>query len=317
MFDSLKYLFYKIFSKLKCPKEEKEVKDIIPLNLKNQIFHIIKDCIGFVPKITFSHNYFEDEIIQTYQRIINNYCDELAVLYLEVPSWKTANFSVIFFEAFFNEVDLKKNFLLIEMFLKELRTSYGSLYFNAAYKLNKRFKEHLFGYRIEDYKIVNCNSYFLQDNVVEPAFVLINNKTFSGAEKEFKQALYDYKRDNNIAAINSCCRALESTMKIICDLKEWNYSEKDTAGKLINICRDNGLFENFFKEEITRLITEGAPRLRNAKTGHGAGGKDVEIPDYYVDYMIHTTATCIIFLINAYKDCKSSGKIVGSGTVKP
>ena len=312
MFNLFKKLLNKILSKLGYTKSE--VKEIIPVNLKNQIFHIVTDCIGFVPKITFCRNYSDDEIIETYHRIIKSYCDELGVLSLNVPSANTANYCLIFYEDFFTEEDLKRNFLLIEIFFKELKKQYSYKYWEASNRLNKRFKEHLFGYRFELGKIISCNSYFLQANVVEPAFVLINNKTFSGAEKEFRQALDDYKQDNNIAAINSCGRALESTMKIICDLNKWEYGERDTAGRLINICREKELFEDFFYVEITKLLTDGAPRLRNAKTGHGAGAKNNEIPDFYVDYMIHTTATCIVFLIRANEHYKLTGKAGGIAT---
>ena len=204
--------------------------------------------------------------------------------------------------------NLKK---VLKIYLKELRRFNDYKSFEVVGKLNKRFKEHLFNYRIENYKIVNCNSSFLQDNVVKPAFCLIRDKTFHGAEKDFRQAFDDYKNNNNIAAINSCGRALESTLKIICDLNKWKYEEKYTAGKLINICRDNGLFEDFFKEEITKLLTEGITHLRNAKSGHGSGAKKVEIPDYYVDYMIHTTATCIVFLVRANEHYKLTGKAAG------
>ena len=53
------------------------------------------------------------------------------------------------------------------------------------------------------------------------------------------------------------------------------------------------------------MLRKGVPSLRNCKSGHGSGSQEKEIPDFYVDYMIHTTATAIIFLINAYEYYKS------------
>lgn len=307
MANILKKFIDKILLKFGFSRKEEVVKkeELMPEALKNQIFHIIRDSIGYVP-LTKSIYYSNDEeiILSKYQKIINKFCDELGKLYLEVPSRNRGNFAVIFFEYFFAEEDLKKLFLLIEIFFYVFRreTYTIGLYDNAVYRLNKRFKEHSFGYIFKLGKIVKNNSYFLQKEIVEPSLNLISNEKFAGAEKEFRQALEDYRQDNNIAALNSCNRALESTIKIICDLNKWNYTPRDTIGRLINICKDNNLFEDFFYGEansLVEILANGAPRLRNGKSGHGSGSQEKEIPDFYVDYMIHTTATVIIFLINA------------------
>lgn len=277
MANILKKFIVKILLKFGFSRKEEVVKkeELMPEALKNQIFHIIRDSIGYVP-LTKSIYYSNDEeiILYKYQKIINIFCDELGELYLEVPSWNRGNFAVIFFEYFFAEEDLKKLFLLIEIFFYVFRreTYTIGLYDNAVYRLNKRFKEHSFGYIFKLGKIVKNNSYFLQKEIVEPSLNLISNEKFAGAEKEFRQALEDYRQDNNIAALNSCNRALESTIKIICDLNKWNYTPRDTIGRLINICKDNNLFEDFFYGEVNSLVeilANGAPRLRNGKSGHG------------------------------------------------
>lgn len=301
MFDALKRLIDNILLKFCYSKKE----ELMPEPLKNQIFHIISDTIGFIPlKEIYLYTDDDKTIISFYQCIIKSYCEELGSLYLKIPSWNSENYSYIFHEYFFSEKELKKQFLLIEKFFEVLRNKTYSMesYYKASRRLNKRFQEHLFGYKFERGKIIKYNSSYLQEEVVEPALKLINNETFAGAESEFRRALEDYKQDNNIAAINSCGRALENTIKIICDLNKWPYTDRDTTGKLLNICKDNKLFEDFFDEEgktLVKILCEGATRLRNGKTGHGSGAKEKDVPDFYVDYMIHTTATVIIFLINA------------------
>ncbi|MBR3674241.1 MAG: hypothetical protein IKN65_08240 [Clostridia bacterium] len=314
MVNILKKLIDKILLKFGFSRIEEVVKkeELMPEALKNQIFHIIRDSIGYVPlKNGIYYSNEELIILSKYQKIINSFCDELGKLYLEVPSWNRGNFAVIFFEYFFAEEDLKKLFLLIEIFFYVFRreTYSTGLYDNAVYRLNKRFKEHSFGYIFKLGKIVKNNSYFLQKEIVEPSLNLISNEKFAGAEKEFRQALEDYRQDNNVAALNSCGRALESTMKIICDLNKWEYDVRDNAGDLIKkIFKKNKLTEDFFNDEneaLMNVLRKGVPSLRNCKSGHGSGSQEKEIPDFYVDYMIHTTATAIIFLINAYEYYKS------------
>lgn len=317
MFDALKRLIDNILLKfgyfrkeVTVNKEEKEEKEeLMPEALKNQILHIIIKTFGFYPKVKQFYSFEEEVVFDRYKPIISKFCEETAELCLRVPSWNSENLSLIFYEYFLSEQNLKKLFLLIEIFFEELYKKQGSVvYTMTANKLNKRFKEHLFGYKFERGKIIKYNSSYLQEEVVEPALKLINNEIFSGAEREFRQALEDYRQDNNIAALNSCGRALESTIKIICDLNKWNYTPKDTAGRLINICKDNNLFEDCFYGEansLVEILANGAPRLRNGKSGHGSGSQEKEIPDFYVDYMIHTTATVIIFLINANEHYQS------------
>ena len=308
MFDNLKKL---IGTKEENLIKEKSVKlEEIPIELKHQILHIVFDAFGFFPKKSNYYNFEENLIISNYREILKEFCAELGLLYLDTPSWESGNLSLAFYEYFLKEQNLNKLFLLIEKFFEVLKqkTNIG-IYREAENKINKRFKEHLLGYKLERGKIIKYNSDYLQEEVVEPALKLINNETFAGAEREFRQALDDYKQDNNVAALNSCGRALESTMKIICDLNKWEYDVRDNAGDLIKkIFKKNKLTEDFFNDEneaLMNVLRKGVPSLRNCKSGHGSGSQEKEIPDFYVDYMIHTTATAIIFLINAYEYYKS------------
>ena len=104
MANILKKLLDKILLKCRFSRIEEVVKkeELMPEALKNQIFHIIRDSIGYVP-LKNGIYYSNDELIilSKYQKIINSFCDELGKLYLEVPSWNRGNFAVIFFEYFF------------------------------------------------------------------------------------------------------------------------------------------------------------------------------------------------------------------------
>ena len=53
------------------------------------------------------------------------------------------------------------------------------------------------------------------------------------AEKEFLKAHKHYRKREFEDTISECYKAFESTLKVICQRKEWSFSKRDTAGKLI------------------------------------------------------------------------------------
>ncbi|UXN07127.1 hypothetical protein N6A79_03720 [Bartonella sp. HY761] len=49
------------------------------------------------------------------------------------------------------------------------------------------------------------------------------------------------------------------------------------------------------------LLESSVPTGRNKLAGHGQGANPIEIPDYIASYILHMTASTIVFLINAEK----------------
>ena len=172
----------------------------------------------------------------------------------------------------------------------------------AIKELNARFLEHGIGYQYESGKIIRIDSKYTYEEMVKPALGLLHRNGYKGAEAEFLKAHEYFRKGYNESVLNECLKAFESTLKTICDKRSWEY-DKSTSKNLIEICFKNNLIHNFLQDEYNSLINllkSGVPMLRNKLSAHGQGSEELPpIPDYYAAYMIHMTASNIIFLIEA------------------
>ena len=97
-------------------------------------------------------------------------------------------------------------------------------------------------------------------------------------------------------------RAIESTMKIICDLRGWSYLPTDTAAKLIGVVFANGLVAPPLQTQFNSLksvLESGLPTARNKMSGHGQGSNAIVVPDYVASYALNTCAANIAMLVSA------------------
>ena len=176
---------------------------------------------------------------------------------------------------------------------------------NALVELNHRFLEHGIGYQYDSGQIIAINSEFLHHEVTKPALNLLQDRCFAGAQTEFLNAHKRYRNQQYEDAISNSFKAFESTLKVICSQKGWRYSDKDGVNKLIDIVFRKGLIPQYLQSEFTSLISilkSGIPTIRNREGGHGRGSKPRHIPQYLAGYILHLTASTIVFLINAYKE---------------
>ena len=175
----------------------------------------------------------------------------------------------------------------------------------AVIELNERFDENGIGYQYNGGKIVKRESEFLHKETVVEAIHLLQDKRFVGAEAEFMEAHGKYRQQQYEDAISGSCKALESTLKIICRKKGWSFDEKDTAKKLIAIVFDQGLIPKYLQSEFSSLrsvLESGIPTIRNKDSAHGRGDKPRNVPAYLAAYVLHLTASTIVFLIEASRN---------------
>jgi hypothetical protein len=52
---------------------------------------------------------------------------------------------------------------------------------------------------------------------------------------------------------------------------------------------------------VRSALESAIPTVRNKLGGHGQGAKPREIPAFYATYLLHETASTIVFLVTAYK----------------
>ena len=74
---------------------------------------------------------------------------------------------------------------------------------------------------------------------------------------------------------------------------------------MIQICFDNGLIDPFWQSHyssLRSLLESGVPTGRNKLSGHGQGTTPTTVPDHLVAYMLHMTASALVFLAEAEKN---------------
>lgn len=169
-------------------------------------------------------------------------------------------------------------------------------------EINHRFKEHGVGYQFDGDEIIRVDSQLIHSEVVKPALTLLNANLYKGANQEFLSAHEHYRRGKNKEAMNDCLKSFESVMKAICDKRGWQYNQNDTAKKLIDVLYANNLVPLFWQSQLSSLrslLESSVPTGRNRLSGHGQGSSPVNIPNYVAAFLLHMTASTIVFLVKA------------------
>lgn len=307
-------LFSKRQKKLRGDVPDVYTYDSIPNKLRAQIVHIIDDGLGN----SNEYNKFKD-VRDTYKLIVDILCREYGVFKLakaEESSFIPRCYYTELLNSFLQETDNERVVDMIELSFKAINTvarqpDYAYRRFddvdkiadNAISEVNLRFKEHGVGYEFVNNEIVKIDSQLIHSEVVKPALRLLNQKYYQGPQEEFLKAHEHYRHGRNKEALNDCLKSFESTMKAICNKRQWYYdSDKDTAKNLIDICFKNGLIPLYWQQNLNSLRSslEGSiPTGRNRTSGHGQGSTPTTIPDYLTAYMLHMTASTILFMITA------------------
>ena len=170
---------------------------------------------------------------------------------------------------------------------------------DAVKELNVRFSEHGIGYQFESPKIVRVDSKFLHQEVVKPALQLLKAKHYAGANDEFRKAHEHYRYRRYGEAVNEYLKALESTLKVIYKKRKWTFSDKDQAKILLAVIFKKGLVPGYLESKLTGLRTvleSGVPTIRNRESGHGAGEEPRHIPHHLAAYVLHLTASAVVFI---------------------
>lgn len=129
--------------------------------------------------------------------------------------------------------------------------------------------------------------------------ILGENSHYRGVNDEFLSAHKHYKHQRYKECLNDCLKSFESMMKAIHYKHNWQYCSKYTASKLINSCLENQLIPKYLQSQFTSLRTmleTGIAVIRNKNSGHGQGTESIDVPEEMVSYMLHLTATNLLFL---------------------
>jgi len=293
--------------------------DKIPQPLRVQIIHIWGDAIG-IPYITTHSESSIRNIHTAYHNIVqvlrreyglftlapNSDAEEKAHSKNELTRWFLGEANT---DRILDAVELSAR--IIERACSKpnyisTRQNNNEIAKEAIEELNTRFKEHGVGYQYTDGVIVRVDSQLIHAEAVIPALAVLRAPEFKNAQDEFLSAYEHYRHGNKQEALVACGKCFESTMKIICTKRKWSFDpSRATAKPLVQLCLDNGLIPPYWQSHFTglRTILESAIATpRNKQGGHGAGaGPSPDIPNELVAYVLHMTASTVLFLAEAEK----------------
>ena len=174
----------------------------------------------------------------------------------------------------------------------------------AIAELNARLHEHGIGYVFEGGEIIRVDSQLLHAEAVKPALILLAAPDYAGAQAEFLTAHEHYRHGREKEALAECLKAIESVMKAICAKRNWAHDPNAPAKALIEVLFDKGLVPTFWSSHFHALrstLEAGVPTATNKLGGHGQGSEIVQVPKHLVAYVLHMTASAIVFLAEAEK----------------
>lgn len=217
------------------------------------------------------------------------------------------------FEFVFSEYNTDDFLTIIELIFeiienKACKVSFGErknakeISKQAILELNQRFHEHGIGYQYESNQIIRVDSELVHSEAVKPALQLLSNPVYKGAQDEFLKAHEHYRHGRYEESLTDCLKAFESTMKIILEKRGWDYDKKATSKTLIDICIKNELIPKFWTDHFNSLrniLTSSIGTPRNKLSSHGKGNDEIAVPEHLIQYVLHMTASTIVFLVKA------------------
>lgn len=301
-------LFHKRQKRIRGEYPDVYQYDELPDKLKVQIVHIWDETIGRDHSI---YNTYPDPIQklscsileQTHKILIK----ELGVFELPTNDEDNSNFFTKIANYFLNESEVELSLSVVEIMMSAITL------FNKSYRkkfkledildeLNQRFRENGVGYQYEYDQIIRVDSEFIHSEAVKPALQLLSNPMYKGAQEEFLKAHEHYRHSRYDAALTDCLKAFESTMKIIIHKRNWVCDKNATSKKLIDCCLSNELIPKFWTDQfysLSNILTSSIGTPRNKLSGHGKGNDDIDVPEHLIQYVLHMTASTIVFLIKA------------------
>ena len=305
-------LFSKRQKRLRGEVPDVYVYDDLPEALRIQIVHIWLDTLGNQEQF-----YVYETVRRAYKSIVEALCREYGFFQLPAPEkhYGERDYIKELVSYFLHERDIERSLDAVEMSFRFIndytregqylrRYNAPKIADGAIEELNERFKEHGVGYQFVSGKIIRIDSELIHFEIVKPALALLHEKHYAGAQQEFLKAHEHYRTGKAKEALNECLKAFESVMKAICDKKGWSYNKNATATSLIKVCFDNELIPKFWDahySSLRSLLESGVPTGRNTSGGHGQGTHPVTVPSHLAAYMLHMTASAIVFLAEAEK----------------
>ena len=142
-------------------------------------------------------------------------------------------------------------------------------------------------------QIIVVDDQVVQKEIVAPALTVLAKPYFEAANKEFMEALKDYREGKNEDCLTKCGSSLESVLKVICKRNNWPFNENDTLEPLLNTVIDKSALESYYKQTLKITAT-----IRNRRSTSHGGGSEVRTASHSIaQYVISSTAAAISLIV--------------------
>lgn len=142
-------------------------------------------------------------------------------------------------------------------------------------------------------QVIRKDSEVLDRGAIQPTLQLLREADFASANKEFLEALEDFRKADYGDCLTKCGSAFESVLKVICARKRWPHNATDTASPLLKTVISKSGLESFFEQPLILVAT-----LRNKLSkSHGAGQEFRNVTEAKAEYAINATAAAILLLV--------------------
>jgi len=176
----------------------------------------------------------------------------------------------------------------------------------AISDLNTRFRENEVPLQFVGRQLVRTDSDYLHNEATVPAFGLLHDDRFRGAEHEFKKAHEHYRHGRWDDAVSEANQAFESTMKCALTIEGTGFDKGDVAQRLVAKVLKSRMFAHLDDEQRGKLnnaLAGKLPPVRNA-FDHGAGEVPREADPEIAAYALHVSAANIVLVVSALQRIK-------------
>jgi hypothetical protein len=182
--------------------------------------------------------------------------------------------------------------LFLDVLEYALQNSYA--YLQGIEEINRIFSKRGVFYRFNYSREAEWHGdQGLHEALLRPALDVLTDPRLIGVASEFGAALRHLRAGavkDREDAIEEAAKAVESVMKVTCDVRAIARSGKETATPLFEKLRDGGIVE---AEADSAVLA--AARIRNQWGGHGSGGQPRDPPQELAELAVRVAATAIVF----------------------
>lgn len=145
-------------------------------------------------------------------------------------------------------------------------------------------------------RVIRKENEIIHQNAIKPALTFLNGKEYVQANKEFLNALEDFRKGDFSDCLTKCGSSFESVMKVLCEKNSIPFKDTDTASILLKYLISNSKLDGYWEQPLILIAT-----LRNRlSSSHGAGMEPKDIPEHVATYVINATASAILFLSDEF-----------------